>query len=88
MKEIIRRLRAPTAPFWKRARWAMLALFACCMGVGELSGTLLAYSEYIPEQFTEWAKYGRVIGLVGAFLSQLTVEDKDRVTGVDTVPRS
>lgn len=69
MKNIAKRMAAPTPPFWKKIRNIMLA-------IGGVSGAIVAAPIALPATVITIAGYGIAIGTVGAALAQTTKEDK------------
>jgi hypothetical protein len=63
------RFLAPTPKFWRNIRNVMI-------GIGTISGAIIATPAALPVGLITLATYGLTIGSVGAALSQLTVEDK------------
>ncbi len=63
------RFLAPTPKFWKKVRNVMI-------GIGTVSGAIIATPAALPVGIVTLATYGLTIGSLGAALSQLTVEDK------------
>jgi hypothetical protein len=67
--KIKERFLAPTPKFWRIIRNAMI-------GIGTVSGAIIATPAMLPVALVTLATYGLTIGTIGAALSQLTVEQK------------
>jgi len=64
-KNLLDRITSPTGSFWKKVRNIML-------GVGTISGAILAAPVVLPTALITVAGYGVAVGAVGASLAQLT----------------
>ena len=67
--KIKERFLAPTPKFWRHIRNVMI-------GIGTVSGAIIATPAMLPAGIVALATYGLTIGTIGAALSQLTVEQK------------
>ena len=69
LKNISRRAKASTPPFWKKVRKVAIA-------VGAVSGAILAAPVALPAAIVAAAGYGAVVGAVGTALSSITTNER------------
>ena len=70
MKDLITRFKCDISPFFKKIRTIFIAISA----TGTIATTQM---DYLPEKLKDHVQTVVAVGLVGTFLSQLTVAEKE-----------